>query len=250
MNGPHPLAESTQAPKRGRSSPRALAARRANLEKAWAANRTLPYRETERRRAASRANIQKAIAWRRSAEGNARARLNALKHGLFAERLEDSLARLGEDSGELERHRQLFERAFVPADERERRIVQRLADLAWRRLRLFRAQACWESGRLSALLEVAEPAERLDAPTTEMRAYALVRVLNDWEALLREGDKIESGIERQLRALLRKRSGGAIHFRALSPRREDRQSKDEQFLENMESLFIISQRAREISQGG
>jgi hypothetical protein len=250
MDAPHPTAESTQGPKRGPSSPEALAARRANLEKAWAANRTLPYRETDRRRAASRANLQKAIAARRSPQGNARARLNAVKHGLFAQRLEDSVAQLGEDHAELGRHWLLFARAFVPADEIEGRIIRRLADLCWRRLRLFRAQARWETDRLHALLAVAAPAATLDAAHTERRAYALVQALNHWEPLLREGNKLESGIERQLRALLRIRSGGAIRFRAFSPRREDRQSKDEQFLDWLRSVFIASHHARAISEGG
>ena len=250
MKAPHPPAEGTQGPKRGPLSPAALAARRANLEKAWAANRTLPYRETDRRRAASRANIPKAIAARLSLQGNARARLNAVKHGLFAQRLEDSVARLGEDRGELERHWRLFARAFVPADEIEGRIIRRLADLCWRRLRLFRAQARWETDRLHALLAVAQPAATLDAAHTERRAYALVQALNHWEPLLREGNKLESGIERQLRALLRVRSGGTIRFRALSPRREDRESKDEQFLDWLRNLFILSQQARAINKGG
>ena len=62
---------------------RELAARRANLEKARAASRD-GYRRTEKRLRASRANLEKAIAARRGPEGNASARLNALKHGLFA----------------------------------------------------------------------------------------------------------------------------------------------------------------------
>lgn len=50
---------------RGRASRKALAARRANLEKARAAPREVIYGTTRKRRAASRANIQKALAGRR-----------------------------------------------------------------------------------------------------------------------------------------------------------------------------------------
>jgi hypothetical protein len=114
---------------------------------------------------------------------------------------------------------------------------------------LFRAQADWESRRLQALLAAAEPTDALDAGHTERRAYALMTALTDWDALIRESGKLHSGIERQLRKLLFLRSGGKIRFRAVSPRREERESKDDQFLDWMANLFITSQTLRAMKEG-
>jgi hypothetical protein len=218
-----------------------LAARRANLRRARAADKDLIYRPTARRRAASRANIQRAIAWRRSAEGNAVARLNALQHGLYAQRLEDSLRQLGDDPKEFARHRRLLEAVFVPADDVERKVLRRLAELTWRRLRLFHAQARWEADRLHGLFAAAPRAATLTPLETERRALALVQVLNDWTALLREASKLESGVERRLRALVRKRSGGQLDFHVLCPRREAPVTEPElpsigEFLDRLELL--------------
>ena len=115
---PHPQA-SPQPPaqRRGKKpgkplTPHELASRRANLLKARAA-----CRPTEQRLRASRANSEKAIASRRAPPGNASARLNALKHGLFAQRtLAESMDRLREDKEESARHLRFFERVFIPAD--------------------------------------------------------------------------------------------------------------------------------------
>ncbi len=230
-------------------SARELESRRANLAKARAVGKEILYRPTERRQAASRANLQKAIAARRAPEGNANARLNALRHGLFAHRLEDSVKMLGENPEDLARHRLLFLHTFVPEDEQEGEIVARLADLVWRRLRLFRAQADWEMRRLHALFGAAEGTESLGAYHTERRAYALMRALVDWDDLLRESGKIISGIERQLRKLIYLRSGGTRRFRVFSPRREAKESDTDRFIDWMGNLFIASQTLRQIKNG-
>jgi hypothetical protein len=197
-----------------------LAARRANLEKARAAPKELIYRPTERRRAASRANIRKAIAWRRSPAGNAVARLNALKHGAFARSLDDTVRRLREDPVEFQRHLRLFRRAYVPQDEREALVIQRLAETTWRRLRLFHAQARWETDRLHALFAAAPSPRSLTPEETERRALALLYLLNRWERLLREEAKLDSRVEHLLRVLLWHRSGGSIKFKSFRPRRD------------------------------
>jgi len=229
-SAPPPDAERQSAPrprgpKRGRPpgkplSRAELAARRANLRKAHAAPRQVIYRRTARRRAASRANIQKAITWRRSPGGNAVARLNALKHGAFARSLDDTVRRLREDPAEFQRHLRLFRRAYVPQDKREALVVQRLAETTWRRLRLFHAQARWETDRLHALFAAAPSPRRLTPEETERRALALLHMLNRWDTLLREAAKLESRVERLLRVLLWRRSGGTIKFKLFSPRRE------------------------------
>jgi hypothetical protein len=238
-------------PKRGRPRGKPLskaerAARRANLAKARAADKRLIYRSTERRRLASRANIQKAIAWRRSPAGNAVARLNALKHGAFARRLEDSVRRLREDPAEYQRHLRLFRRAYLPQDEREALLIQRLAETTWRRLRLFHAQAYWETQRLHALFAAAPSPRSLTPEETERRALALLDVLNRWDPLLREAAKLESRLEHLLRVLLWRRSAGAIKFKVLSPRRDAFFTEWEQFDldEMLERLQYLTPRRR------
>ena len=203
----------------GRASAQARTARRANLEKARAALKARGYPPTEKRQAASRANLAQALAARRSAAGHAAARLNALKHGLFARLVPESVGRLAENPQEFEDHRRRLAQVFAPEDETEGKLVQRLADATWRRLRLHYAQARWEADRLREFFAEAPRAARLTAGETARRAYALVHLLNNYEPFFAAASKLESQIERTLRQLLRQRSGGALEFKALCPRR-------------------------------
>ncbi|PYV24596.1 MAG: hypothetical protein DMG27_12480, partial [Acidobacteria bacterium] len=169
--------------KRGRGRPkgplseRELAARRSNLRKARAAPKELIYRPTPKRQAASRANMEKAIAARRAPAGNANARLNALKHGLFARRVRESVARLGESLDEFDRHVGLVERLFAPQDAVERELTLRLAETLWRRLRLFRAQERKERNAVENWSNWA--GVFVDASETERRAQMLLFLLHD-----------------------------------------------------------------------
>jgi hypothetical protein len=208
--------------RQGRLSERALRARRANLRKARGAPKELLYRPTEKRQAASRANLAKAIAARRSATGNAAARLNALKHGLYARLVPGGVERLAEDPKAFAEHLRAFERVYAPQDEEERKLVRRLAETVWRRLRLFRAQAHWEEERLKTLFKLAPEGGRLSVEESERRAYALTRVLFDYDHLFREAMKIHAQVERALRRLLADRSGGTIRFKLLSVARESK----------------------------
>ncbi len=52
------------------------------------------------------------------------------------------------------------------------------------------------------------------------RAHALAHVLSDFQKFFAEAARLEAQVERDLRRLLRKRSGGAISFKALSRRRD------------------------------
>lgn len=198
----------------------ALAARRANLAKARAVPREVRYRPTEKRQAASRANIQRAIAWRRSPEGNARARLNSLKHGLYARPTEDAARRLNQAQGEYAEHLRLFDQVYAPQDDAERKLVRRLADAVWRRLQLFHAQGQWELTHLHQVFRDAPRAARLTPGETEMRAYALLHVLWKWDRFRADLGRLESEIENLLRRLLRRRSAGRALLQVLAPRRE------------------------------
>jgi hypothetical protein len=174
--------------------------------------------------------LQKAIAARRRPEGNASARLNALKHGLFAKQVvAESVARLGEDPRKFQRLRRLVERFCVPTDEEERQVARRLAETLWRRLRLFTALRCWEEERLERLFLAAPPAKKLTPEETEERADALTLVLLEFDAFYRESRKVESQVEYQLRQLLRIRSGGRLHYKAYCPRRDPEMEEIEQW---------------------
>jgi hypothetical protein len=182
-----------------------LAARRANLAKARAADQDLIYRPTRRRRAASRANIQKAIAWRRSPEGNAVARLNAFKHGLAAKHLPELRARLGEAPEDFEEHHQRVRQVFRPENPEQRCLVERLARATWRRIRLFRAQARYEA---TAWRGMSRRAGKSRPTLTDFsdRAFEVSTVLCEARLVENEAWKLEDRIERILEALLRQRA--------------------------------------------
>jgi len=227
---------------------RELATRRANLEKARAAPGV--HRPTEKRLQASRANFEKAIAARRSPEGNASARLNALKHGLFAQRrLAESVDRLGEDKQEFDLHLRLFERVFVPADEEEKQIVRTLAHTVWRRLRFFHAQARWEKEKLQKMFAEALSPAKLSLDDTVARADGLALALMQFGAFFRELHKLESQVESRLRKLIRKRSRGQLRWKGFRPRRDpvwERFIEDEklgQFAEQWEAMSPEEQAA-------
>jgi hypothetical protein len=228
---------------------RELATRRANLVKARAAL-SEGYPPTEKRLRASRANLEKAIAARRTPEGNAVARLNALKHGLFAKQtLAESVGRLGEDKEGFDLHLRLFERVFVPADEEEKRIVRGLAQTVWRRLRFFHAQARWEKERLQSMFAEAPVPDRLSLEDTVARAEGLALALLQFEAFFRELGKLESQVEFWLRKLIRKRSDGKLRWKGFRPRREpgmERFEKEEQvnrFVETWDAMSPDEQTA-------
>jgi hypothetical protein len=207
---------------------RELAARRANLKKARAAPRDA-YRPTEKRLQASRANLAKAIAARRRPEGSASARLNALKHGLFAtQTLAESVDRLAEDKEEFAQHLHQFERVFVPGDEEEKRIVRRLAETVWRRLRFFRAQACWEKEKLRRMIAEAPAPAQLSLQDTVARAEGLALALMQFDAFFRELNTLESQVEFWLRKLIRKRSQGKLRWKGFRPRRDPLMERPEE----------------------
>ncbi len=192
------------------------------MRKARAAPRELIYRPTEKRRAASLANLQKALAARRNAKGKDGSRLNGLKHGLFSTLpARQCLRRLGESPQEFAAHRRRLERLFVPQDDEEERLVCRLADTCWRRLRLFRAAARWEADRFKQILARAPRLPRLDVMDTQDRALALVMAFPyTFDGIERESCRLNSQIEALLRALLRKRSNGAMVFKVFSQLRD------------------------------
>ncbi|MBZ5542737.1 MAG: hypothetical protein LAO07_03545 [Acidobacteriia bacterium] len=205
--GPGASTQSSPPGKRRRTlSAAELAARRANLLKARAADKDLIYRPTERRRAASRANIQKAIAWRRSPEGNARARLNALQHGLAVKKLPELLARLGEAPEDFLKHFELVRQVFRPESDAEWLLIERLAQATWRRIRILRARARLESLLWRRLMARAGKPRRLSLEEITDRATAISRRLERAHRVEVESYRLEGRIERILESLLRARA--------------------------------------------
>jgi hypothetical protein len=215
-SAPLPEAERENSPpfeahKRGRPrgkplSEAELEARRANLIFARAAPRDRIYRRTRRRREASRRNVQLALAWRRSPAGNARARLNALKHGLATKTSPELRAALGEAPEDFDRHLQLVARAFLPRDKEEGRLIERLAQATWRRMRIFRAQARLE--RL-AWRRLAGPAGKVGPLTRAevcQRADEVAKLMIEGRLVESEAWKLEDRIQRILATLVRQRA--------------------------------------------
>jgi hypothetical protein len=204
-----------ESPSTGSPSPRRrgrplseaeLAARRANLELARAAPRDRIYRRTRRRREASRRNIQLALAWRRSPEGNARARLNAFRHGLAAKTSPELRAALGESPEDFARHLELVARVFLPRDKEEGRLIERLAQATWRHIRIFRAQARLERFAWRRLLARTGKGRRLSLEETSERAYQVSKLFAGARLVESEASQLVDRIEHILAALIRERA--------------------------------------------
>jgi hypothetical protein len=171
------------------------------------------FQMTEARLAACRANIQKALAVPRAPESYARSRFNHLQHGLDAANFEETLRLLGDDPKEYEAHKQRFRRAFVPANPVEEKVVDLMAAAVWRRLRLFNAQAYWESRNLDRFLARGPSLAALDAGWTRLRAYELMALLLDRQKFHHHDHRLTGVVERQLRTLLHLRTGGKPDFK-------------------------------------
>ncbi len=190
--------------KNWKMTPARLAAMKINVRKMQRAS-VEKFRMTERRRRATLANLEKA--WANPPDPQARARFNHLKHGLQVRRLEDTMELLGEDPKEFEALQEHFRRVFRPANRVEEKAVGRIAAATWRRLRLYSAQARWESDRLKRYFAEAEPVDNLDTDTTRMRGLLLIMLLTERERLHRREQSLLGVVEREIRILLRLRSG-------------------------------------------
>ncbi len=161
-----------------------------------------------RKRDACLRNLDRAHAAPWDPERTLRSRRNNLQHGFYAENLRDTAPRVGESLEEFDRHVGLFECAFVPEDEVERKIVQNLAETAWRRRRMFRAQVESEARYIRRLMRRWPPLERLTADETELRAIELMGLRPRDIRLVERSDRLLAHMERLLRALVERRSAG------------------------------------------
>ncbi len=136
----------------------------------------MAYKLTERRREAARANLKKA--WQAHCAGRVPGpeRPPNLKHGFFARDLRQSVILLGEDVAEYDAHVERFQRCLAPKNERERRIVARLAETAWRLLRGYRASAHAQARKLRPLMDIGAP---LNLDDTKALAFCVVEHFED-----------------------------------------------------------------------
>ena len=206
------LRKATDANRRNfRMTPARLRAMRANALKMQRAS-VENFRMTEARRQANARSIRKAQAAPRTPASRLRSRFNHLQHGLQARSPATSIRRLGEKPQEFKQHLELFRRVFVPHSATEEKVVRSIAEAAWRRLRLFRAQAVWEAKQVKRIFRMAPPLPRLDLEMTRARAHLLLIALTDRELFHKHDQSLIAAVERELRMLLRLRSDGKERF--------------------------------------
>ena len=155
-----------------------------------------------------------------------------MKHGLSAGvcSIEETVAALGEDPAEFKAFARLIERTFVPQNLPEYEVVLRLADAIWRRLRLHSAAARWEADALREALSSGPEVTSLTVDETRLRACGIMALLVNEARISRSRFQLLCGVERQLRALLRIRSGGKakFHFISRQTRNEHRELEEDE----------------------
>ncbi len=202
---------------RYRPTDRRLAACRANLLKANAVPKAIRYQPTARRLAACRANLLKAQAVLKAAGEDSPAYGSCFRHGLYCLSLRRSLGLAGERGEEYEGHLSLFDRAFAPQDEEEKKLVRGMGETAWRRLRAWRGQAHWERRSLEYRLAEAARGPALSAESAlDLAVEVLGIFFNHDESLKRALGQLNRRLERLSRLLLGKRCGRDPDFEFLA----------------------------------
>lgn len=236
-----------QAAIRGRArqfSPAQLAAARANMAKARAALNARG--RSPEHLAKLRETIKKARA-ARTPEGFRRDSAKVLKHGLYARSVRDTMRPLGEDPHEFDAHLRQLRGFFGPRDKREEKIVAALAEAIRRRLRLWRAEAHWQSRYLEECLGAATPLLVPDPVQTLNRAWLLMGAVLSQDALFARDRRLVAAIERVLRQLVRKRSDGRYDLKAFSREARRHKDPDAAAIERLEKDLRIWER---LEQGG
>ncbi len=200
------------------STPRSRAASRANMAKANAARLAKGYAHSARQDAAASRNVRRA--WLVSHDPANYARIHAvrLKNGLKVRELERTIEPLGENPAEYERLRAALERAFVPQDDLERKILRRLAETVWMHRRLYRAEARWEADEVERLL-LGPPVPPEDVEALCECALNLVEAASVHDRFFQEDERITHHAVRLCHALVHHRSGGKMRFKLFRTRR-------------------------------
>ena len=119
-----------------------------------------------------------------TAEGKTRSARNALRHGLTAK----NPLLPEEDPEEYRRHCETYLARFAWRDECERQLIQRMADIEWRLLRVpYIESALMEVGEFAALANIAMYEQRLQR--TKEKTLANLRQLQE----TRSKEEIKNG---------------------------------------------------------
>jgi hypothetical protein len=175
----------------------ALQMQRASVEK---------FKMTEARRRANAASIVKAQAAARLTTRRQHSRFSHLQHGLQARSFLGTMKRLREDRKKFRELEERFRRVFVPRGEAEEKVVEAIARAVWRRLRLFRAQAVWESKRIKKLFDQSWPMPSLDVDGTRTRGLILLIALTERERFEQFDRQLINAVEREVGRLLHLRA--------------------------------------------
>jgi len=176
----------------------------------------MAYQLTPKCLAAARLNILKA--WQAHCAGRVPrpARPPNLKHGYSARDLRRSIILLGEDAAEYDAHVRRFQQGLTPRTERERRIVQRLAEAAWRLIRGYRARAIAQERKLRRQMDSVVDGAPLNDRETRALGYFLVESFNDEAYLAACTKRLRNQFERLFRLLLIERTGSDMGLRVYS----------------------------------
>lgn len=177
----------------------------------------MAYNLTEKRLESARENLQKAWQAHRAKRALRPERPPNLKHAFFARDLRQSVILLGEDVSQYDAHVRRFEQGLTPQTERERQIVARLAEAAWRLIRGYRARANAQSRKLRKLLDSVVEQAPLNPRDTKVLAFCLVEMFNDEPYLLACVTRLRDQFEWLLGRLFIERTGSDQGFRSLSP---------------------------------
>ncbi len=96
----------------------------------------------------------------------------------------------------------MFVRLFAPRTEDEYAIAFELSNLAWRRLRLFRAAAERERREVRQAIERYARPGRLDAGETLNRMYLLLATLDNFDRVLRDAARLRDEIQQLVHMLI------------------------------------------------
>ncbi len=144
----------------------------------------MAYELTEKRLRAARANLKKAWAMHCAGRVPRPERPNNLKHSFFALDLRRSVILLGEDVREYDAHVDRFVKALEPTTDRERRIVVRIAEAAWRLLRGYQARGHAQARKLRQLLDMSVGAALPSLRDTKRLAFCVVENFEDDRCML------------------------------------------------------------------
>jgi hypothetical protein len=137
--------------------------------------------------------------------------------GTSCRHLEHSVALAGEKKTELEAHRDRFQKAFRPRGREESRLVDGMADAAWRLLRLFGVRSRWEKRAVQFRLLLAighrQAGHQMGPEDAVTMVHRLLTDLGNLFGVYEEQRRLRKRLEELGRAFLSERMGAPSSFR-------------------------------------